>query len=84
VSNISKLLVQTEKNVQDGATAFVFDIFGNTSVRFEQFDGSSALPYKSGGRFHLMGKPLSARRTLFLKQLKLSCRYYEPQRADRA
>ncbi len=39
VSNIGKLLLQTEKNVQDGATAFVFDILGNTSVRFEQFDG---------------------------------------------
>jgi hypothetical protein len=53
VNNIGKLLLQTQKNVQDGATAFVFDILGNTSVRFEQFDGSTALPYKSDGRFHL-------------------------------
>jgi lysophospholipase L1-like esterase len=67
VSNISKLLVQTEKNVQDGATAFVFDILGNTSVRFEQFDGSSALPYKSGGRFHLGGKTVVSSSDIFSK-----------------
>jgi hypothetical protein len=56
VNNIGKLLLQTQKNVQDGAAAFVFDILGNTSVRFEQFDGSTALPYKSDGRFYLGGK----------------------------
>jgi hypothetical protein len=65
--NISKLLVQSEKNVEDGATAFVFDILGNTSVRFEQFDGSSALPYKSGGRFHLGGKTVVSSPEIFSK-----------------
>jgi hypothetical protein len=69
VSNIGKLLTQTEKNVQDGATAFMFDILGNTSVRFEQFDGSSALPYKSGGRFHLGGKTVVSSPDTFSKTI---------------
>jgi hypothetical protein len=36
--------------------AFVFDLLGNSSVRFEQADGTTALPFKSNGRFHLGGK----------------------------
>jgi hypothetical protein len=36
--------------------AFVFDLLGNSSVRFEQFDGTASLPYKSEGKFHLGGK----------------------------
>jgi hypothetical protein len=32
-NNIGKLLLQTQKNVQSGAAAFVFDILGNMSVR---------------------------------------------------
>jgi hypothetical protein len=35
--------------------AFVFDLLGNSSVRFEQADGTTALPFKSNGRFHLGG-----------------------------
>jgi hypothetical protein len=35
--------------------AFVFDLLGNSSVRFEQKDGTTALPFKSNGRYHLGG-----------------------------
>jgi hypothetical protein len=35
--------------------AFVFDLLGNSSIRFEQEDGTTALPFKSNGRFHLGG-----------------------------
>jgi hypothetical protein len=69
VSNIGKLLLQTQTNVQEGATAFVFDILGNMSVRFEQFDGSTALPYKSDGRFHLGGKIVISSPDIFSKTI---------------
>jgi hypothetical protein len=36
--------------------AFVFDLFGNSSVRFQQFYGTTALPFKSNSKFHLAGK----------------------------
>ncbi len=35
---------------------YVFDLLGNSSVCFEQFDGTTSLPFKSNGRFHLGGK----------------------------
>jgi hypothetical protein len=41
-----------EKEAKCGA-AFVFDILGNSAIRFEQFDGTTALPLKSNGRYHL-------------------------------
>jgi hypothetical protein len=43
--------------IQRQATAaFVFDLLGNSSVRFEQYDGTTALPFKINGKFHLGGK----------------------------
>jgi hypothetical protein len=39
--------------------AFVFDLLSNSAVRFEQFDGSMALPFKSNGTFHLGGRVTS-------------------------
>jgi hypothetical protein len=37
-------------------TTLVFDLFGNSSFRFEQFDGSLSMPFKSSGRYHMAGK----------------------------
>jgi hypothetical protein len=33
----------------------ILDLYGNLSYRFEQFDRTQSLPYKSGGRYHLAG-----------------------------
>jgi hypothetical protein len=70
MENIGKLLLQTQENVKDGAAAFVFDIFSNTTARFEQFDGSTALPYKSDGRFHLGGKIVTSSPETFAKTVE--------------
>jgi hypothetical protein len=43
-------------NKASESSAFVFDLLSNSSVRFEQFYGSTALPFKSNGRFHLGGR----------------------------
>jgi hypothetical protein len=53
--NIQKMVSVVEEKSKSSA-AFVFDLFGNSSVRFEQFDGTTALPYKSNGKYHLAGK----------------------------
>jgi hypothetical protein len=37
-------------------TTLVFDLFGNSSFRFEHFDGSFSMPFKSSGRYHKAGK----------------------------
>jgi hypothetical protein len=44
--NINKLASTVSDHVKRGAVGFVFDLFGNTSVRYEQFDGSTSLPPK--------------------------------------
>jgi hypothetical protein len=51
-----KALVELVENKNSVSAGFVFDLLGNSSVRFEQFDGSTAMPFKSGGIFHLGGR----------------------------
>jgi hypothetical protein len=50
--NISSMCKDTAAMASQ-ASAFVFDILGNSVVRFEQFDGTTSLPFKSNGIFHL-------------------------------
>ncbi len=47
VDSIKKLTDQVKELVSYGATAFVFCLLGNSSVCFEQFDGSTSLPFQS-------------------------------------
>jgi hypothetical protein len=54
--NIAAVQNTVRAQVAQQANAFVFDLLGNSSVRFEQFDGSTSLPFKSQGRFHLGSK----------------------------
>jgi hypothetical protein len=49
------------------ASAFVFDILGNSVVRFEQFDGTTSLPFKSNGNFHLGGDVVVSSPEIFKK-----------------
>jgi hypothetical protein len=62
--NISKLASTVSDYVSRGAAAFIFDLFGNTSVRYKQFDGSTSLPFQSQGKFHLGGKVVISPPTL--------------------
>ncbi len=50
-----------------GSAAFVFDILGNSAIRFEQFDGTTALTFKSNGRYHLGGRIVSTPIATFKK-----------------
>jgi hypothetical protein len=54
--NSSKLASTVSDHVSRGTAAFVFDLFGNTSIRYEQFDGSTSLTFQSQGKFHLSGR----------------------------
>jgi hypothetical protein len=44
-----------KEHIEKGVTAFVFDLFGNASVRYEQCDGTTSLAYKIQGHYHLGG-----------------------------
>jgi hypothetical protein len=65
--NIEKVDMHVKQETQKGTKAFVFNLFGNIAVRFKQFNGTSALPSKSHGRYHLGGKITTCPSDLFKK-----------------
>jgi hypothetical protein len=54
--NIEAMAEKLKNTVCNEASTLVFDLFGNSSFRFEQFDGSLSMPFKHAGRYHLAGK----------------------------
>jgi hypothetical protein len=62
--NLNKLEVAIRAKAHKNK-AFVFDLLGNSSVRFEQVDGTTAMPFKSNGRFHLGGNVVVAPPDIF-------------------
>jgi lysophospholipase L1-like esterase len=67
--NIVAMRDNVRAHAAQHANAFVFDLLGNSSVRFEQFDGSTSLPFKSQGRFHLGGKVIASPPDIFKKTI---------------
>ncbi len=53
------------KELAPTASMFVFDLLGNSSIRFEQVDGTTALPFRSNGKYHLGGKVVTAPADIF-------------------
>jgi hypothetical protein len=48
IKKMSELQIEQPLNV-------VMDLFSNCSHRYRQFDGTQSLPYKEGGRYHMLG-----------------------------
>jgi hypothetical protein len=67
LENIAELLERVWVHSSERNSAFIFDLLGNTSVRYEQFDGSTSLPFKSQGKFHLGGDVVVCSPELFQK-----------------
>ncbi len=62
VASPEKIAVACEKvtgllngNPKGESPMFVMDLFGNSTFRYEQFDGSISLPFKSRGKYDLEG-----------------------------
>ncbi len=64
--NIRKMAATVEEKAKKSA-AFVFDLLGNSSVCFEQFDRTTSLPFKSNGKYHLAGKVVTTPPEIFKK-----------------
>jgi hypothetical protein len=67
--NISTLRDSVRAFEAEKVSAFVFDLLGNSSVRFEQIDGSTSLPFKSQGKFHLGGNVVVSPADIFKKSI---------------
>jgi hypothetical protein len=68
--NINELAEMIRLMCDQGTMAFVFNIFGNIGLRYEQFDAITALPFKSQGCFHLGGKIVTCPADLFRKTIE--------------
>jgi hypothetical protein len=64
--NVNKMASTVAENAKNSA-AFVFDLLGNSSVRLEQFDGTTSLPFKSTGKYNLAGKVVTTPPEIFKK-----------------
>jgi hypothetical protein len=67
--NVKKLTALIESHSQE-TDAYVFDLLGNSSVRFKQADGTTALPFKSNGRYHLGGDVVVTPPDIFAEVIK--------------
>jgi hypothetical protein len=68
--NVTKLKLEVERLATEGVSSFVFDLHSNTALRYAQFDGSTSLPYKSQGRYHLEGNVVTSPMDLFKKSVE--------------
>jgi hypothetical protein len=55
-ANILALAESIRKLPPDFNQPVILDVLGNVTYRYEQLDGTMAMPYKVGGKFHLEGK----------------------------
>jgi hypothetical protein len=53
--NVSDLIEKIKNaNIPPGS-GILLDLFSNSTYRYEQFDGTLALPFKEGGKYHMAG-----------------------------
>jgi hypothetical protein len=64
---VSALLEKLNSIPCNNGDRLVLDLYGNLSYRFEQFDGTLSLPYKSDGRSHLAGNVVACPMPVFKK-----------------
>jgi hypothetical protein len=67
--NVKQMIRAVEEKAKN-SVAFVFDLLGNSSVRFEQFDGTTSLPFKTNGKYHLAGKVVTTPPEIFKKTVQ--------------
>jgi hypothetical protein len=53
--NINTLIKNMSELTLEPGFSVILDLFGNSSYRYTQFDGTLALPYKEGGKISLRG-----------------------------
>jgi hypothetical protein len=52
--------------------AIILDLFGNSTYRYELYDGSTSLPYKGGGVHHLAGSVHVCDEKIFAKLIEIA------------
>jgi hypothetical protein len=65
--NIDALICELSKLSVPSGFALILDLLGNCGHRFLQFDGTQAMPYKEGGRYHMRGPVTACEDSTFRK-----------------
>jgi hypothetical protein len=68
--NISQLVTKVVSLGCSERDTVVADLYGNLAYRFEQFDGSLSLPFRSGGKYHMAGNIVICPSTIFKKMME--------------
>jgi hypothetical protein len=78
-ANVDMLLCKLERIPCNEKTILVYDLYGNSTFRFEQFDGSLSMPFNSSGKYHLASNivvsPLPVFRKIFENTSALLARH---------
>jgi hypothetical protein len=53
--NIASLVVKLKNADPDENTTVILELFGNSTFRYRQFDGTMALPFKASNGYHMEG-----------------------------
>jgi hypothetical protein len=89
VRNGQSLMDRVRCSEPPSDAVYVFDVLGNSGVRFRQEDGGSSLPIKLNGSFHLLGElemmqqehvelALSPIEHLYKNLLRSNCKLFNP------
>jgi hypothetical protein len=68
--NVSAVMANIKELDNASNHCMVIDPFSNSTFHFEQFDGSTSLPFKSGGKYHLAGDVSVCSLNAFQKQVE--------------
>jgi hypothetical protein len=71
-NNVDALLRRLQTVEIGPGTAVVFDIYGNSCIRYQEYDGSTSRPFKFNGGTHLAGEVVVCDEKIFQNVLDIS------------
>jgi len=80
--NVDALTAQLKQCNPCQNTAFILDLFGNSCFRATLFDGSTTMPIKGGGCYHLPGSVTVCPDEVFLKLIDTAMPVIEAVKCD--
>jgi hypothetical protein len=69
-TNVEVMMEKVKAVPADLATVVIYDLFGNSTFRYENYDGSVFMPLKIRGGYHLLGEVTVSTDSIFSKQVE--------------
>jgi hypothetical protein len=81
--NVSQLTNKLGEMACGKSDTVVADLYGNLAYRFEQFDGSLSLPFKSSGKHHMAGNIVICPTSIFKRMLENTSSIYSTAKGSK-